>query len=101
MDTAATSPAAPLALGPELTIANAAAAHEALLSALDAVPGDLVLDLAGVTDFDSSAVQLLLAARHSLAARGQALHIAAASGAVRDGLQVFGLDALLATPAQR
>ena len=53
----------PLALGPELTTADAAQLRETLLQALDAGDGDLVLDLAGVSDFGSSGVPLLLAAK--------------------------------------
>jgi anti-sigma B factor antagonist len=88
-----------LTLGPELTIAYAAAAHEQLLDAVGKSTGDLQLDLANVTDFDSSAVQLLLATRRSLAARGDSLHIRQASATVRDGLAVFGLQGLLASTA--
>jgi anti-sigma B factor antagonist len=96
------TPATPptvLALGPELTIPFAAATQETLLSALAAAEGDLRIDLAGVTDFDSSAVQLLLSARRSLADRGQALQVVGASAPVRDGLKVFGLNELLAPTA--
>ncbi len=85
----------PLALGPELTIAYAAQWRETLLQALDAGNGDLVLDLAGVSDFDSSGVQLLLATKRSLAQRGHALQLADASPAVRDALATFGLADLL------
>ena len=92
------APPAPLALGPELTIVQAADAHARLAQALADAAGDLQLDLGGVTDFDSAAVQLLLATRRSLAERGDALRISTASAAVRDALAVFGLDSLL--PAQ-
>jgi anti-anti-sigma factor len=91
--------AASLDLGPELTIAHAASWHETLTGALAGHAGDLPLDLAGVTDFDSSGVQLLLATRRSLAERGDALRIVAASAAVRDALATFGLLDLL--PAAR
>lgn len=84
-----------LPLGPELTIAFAAAWRETLADAVNS-GGEVALDLREVTDFDSSGVQLLLAARRSLAERGQALRILAASPVVRDGLQVFGLQTLLA-----
>jgi anti-sigma B factor antagonist len=93
------TPTTALPLGPELTIAFAAATHETLLAALSASDGDLHLDLAGVTDFDSSAVQLLLSARRSLADRGQMLRVVCASAPVRDGLKVFGLNELLAPTA--
>lgn len=90
--------ATPLALGPELTIAYAASARAQLLQALDACAGTLVLDLGGVSDFDSSGVQLLLSTRLALQTRGAALQLADASPAVRDALATFGLDALLAEP---
>jgi anti-anti-sigma factor len=83
-----------LSLGPEMTIPFAAAVREQLVEALHR-EGPLTLDLAGVSDFDSSGVQLLLATRYSLLARGDALHVHAPSAAVREALAVFGLDATL------
>jgi anti-sigma B factor antagonist len=91
----ATPATAALPLGPELTIAFAAACRDTLAEALATQPGDLALDLADVTDFDSSGVQLLLATQRSLAERGDALCITAASAAVRDALTLFGLAGLL------
>ncbi len=85
----------PLRLGAEMTIAFAAGHRETLADAVAAAPAGLRLDLGGVHDFDSSGVQLLLSARRSLAARGQALHIVAASAAVREALALFGLGDLL------
>jgi anti-anti-sigma factor len=88
--------APPLSLGAEMTIAFAAGHREALADAVAAAaPAGLRLDLGGVHDFDSSGVQLLLSARRSLAARGQALHIVAASAPVREALALFGLGDLL------
>jgi len=86
-----------LTLGPELTIAFAASERERLAEALRKPDTGLALDLATVTEFDSAGVQLLLAARRSLAARGSSLQITAASAVVRDALSVFGLQALLPT----
>ncbi|MBP7666120.1 MAG: STAS domain-containing protein [Burkholderiaceae bacterium] len=88
-----------LSLGSELTIAQAAQHRETLVDAVAAASGDLQLDLAVVSEFDSSGVQLLLSARRSLAERGHALQIVAASAAVRDALALFGLSTLLDTPA--
>ena len=91
--------AAVLALGPEMTIAYAAALRETLLAAATAAAAadsDLLLDLAGVSDFDSSGVQLLLSARRSLQAHGHVLRLVACSAAVRDALLTFGLADLLA-----
>jgi anti-anti-sigma factor len=87
-----------LVLGPEMTIAHAGSCHAALADALQAAPAALALDLGGVTDFDSSGVQLLLAAQRSLGERGDALHIVAASPAVVDALTIFGLRDLLGAP---
>ena len=86
---------APIALGNEVTIAQAAALRETLLAALAKAPRELRLDLADVADFDSAGVQLLLSARRSLAEAGARLFLKAASPTVRDALQVFGLDELL------
>jgi anti-anti-sigma factor len=92
--TVTTLPDVPFSLGPEMTIALAAGHRDALLQALESGSGDFVLDLGGVTDFDSSGVQLLIALRHSLAGRGRALRLVDASPAVADALQVFGIEAL-------
>lgn len=87
-----------LSLGPELTIAYAASTQAVLAAALDATrDGDLPLDLSGVSDFDSSGVQLLLSTRASLRERGQDLQLVATSSAVRDALATFGLLDLLQT----
>ena len=88
-----------LHLGAGMTIASAAGLREVLVDAVAAAPADLQLHLDGVHEFDSSGVQLLLAARRSLAERGHALHIVAASAPVREALGLFGLHALLDTPA--
>lgn len=81
----------PLLLGPELTIAQAAECRQQLLEHLAANSGPVQLDLSGVTDFDSSAAQWLLAAGHTARARGQSLQIVAASSAVCDALRRLGL----------
>ena len=90
----ATAATTTLALGPEVTIPFAAATREQLLEALRArgAQGGLVLDLSGVTDFDSSGVQLLLSARRSVQARGDTLLLQAPSASVRDALAIFGLS---------
>lgn len=97
--TEAATDSAPLRLGVEMTIAHAATHRETLVDAVAAAPADLQLDLAGVQEFDSSGVQLLLSARRSLAERGHALRIVAASTPVRDALCLFGLADLLAPAA--
>jgi anti-sigma B factor antagonist len=88
-----------LRLGAEMTIAQAAQHRETLVDAMAAASGDLLLDLSAVGDFDSSGVQLLLSVRRSLAERGHALRIVAASPAVCDALALFGLGRLLDSSA--
>jgi anti-anti-sigma factor len=88
-----------LAVGPELTIAHAAQWHATLLGHVADIGGDVQVDLATVTDFDSAGVQLLLAVRASLRERGDSLHVARVSAPVQDALTLFGLHDLLPAPA--
>lgn len=85
----------PLPLAGDLTIQTAALLRERLLAAVDATPYELALDLGAVEACDSAGVQLLLAARHSLAQQGHHLRIVAASTPVTDALRVYGLQSLL------
>ncbi len=82
-------------LGPELTIAQAAEVHQKLLELLPQLEGDLSLQLADVSEFDSAGIQLLLAARRSLQQRGAQLHLLSPSAVVLSGLSCYGLDAQL------
>jgi anti-anti-sigma regulatory factor len=45
-----------------------------------------------VTDIDSAGIQLLLATRKSVGARGGRLHLGSPGPAVASALQAFGLD---------
>ena len=101
METHTSASVPPLALGPDLTIAHAATCRDALVDALCATAGDLVLDLRGVTDIDSAGLQLLLATRRSVAERGAALQITGLSETAAEALAVFGLDARLDTLVTR
>lgn len=83
-------------LGPELTISQAAAWRDQMLEWLADGRATLRVDLGSVSEFDSAGVQLLLAARKSLAERGGHLQITTASSTVRDALRVFGLEPVLA-----
>ena len=89
-----------LDLGHDLTVVMAAQHHESLTKTLLARTGDLHLDLSAVDEFDSSGVQLLLAARRSLQERGDQLHLLNPSSAVCDALAVFCLQDLLHTEAR-
>lgn len=79
-----------LAIAGELTIYRAAELCAQLREAL-APAGDLVLDLAEVTECDTAGVQLLLAVARLLEDRGSRLLLAGTSGAVRDALKSLGL----------
>ena len=82
-------------LGPDLTIAHAAAHRERLLEIMAGQPGDLQLDLGEVSDIDSSGVQLLLASRLSLQQQGRVLRLTPCSTAVIEAFSTFGLDQML------
>ncbi len=82
----------------DLNIQAAAATCETLRAALAQARGDLVLDLSLVQGCDSAGVQLLLAARRTLAARGRVLRLAEPAPAVVEALTTLGLQALLPAP---
>ncbi|MDC8771614.1 STAS domain-containing protein [Roseateles albus] len=93
-DIAATALPHSLDLGPELTIAQAADTHGLLLETLSRLDGrNLSLDLSGVSDFDSSAVQLLLATQRSMQERERQLTLLAPSAVVLAALRCYGLGA--------
>lgn len=80
-------------LSGEWTVHAIAEHHQSLLTLLE--QGVTSLDLSGVIEFDSAGLQLLIAARKSLAARGLELVLVAPSTAVRSLLTVYGLDETL------
>jgi anti-anti-sigma factor len=84
--------AACLAVEGEMTICRAAELKPALLDAVRAHDAP-ALDLAGVTEFDSAGVQLLLMARREAARLGKPLALLGASPAVRDTFALLGLTA--------
>jgi len=93
-----------LTAGAELTIVNAAAQQADWLAALAEIDvaagaGALALDMSAVTEIDSAGVQLLLALRASLAARGQALRLQAPGGVVLEALGTLGLQSLCMSQA--
>jgi anti-anti-sigma factor len=81
---------AALRLSGELTIYHAAALRDALLP-LAAEAGAWTLDLSGVTDIDSAGIQVLLAARRTLAVRGAVVRLTACGGAAQDALSLYGM----------
>jgi anti-sigma B factor antagonist len=83
--------AARLEVEGELTIPWAAEQHERVLRFLGEGP-DLELSLAGVTDMDTTGLQLLLLARQEARRRDVRLRLTDHSPAVRDVLAVAWLD---------
>ncbi|MCV2366155.1 STAS domain-containing protein [Paucibacter sp. DJ1R-11] len=82
-------------LGPELTIAQAGEVHQKLLELLPKLQGDLGLQLAAISEFDSAGIQLLLSTRRTLQQRGARLQLLEPSAVVLAGLRCYGLDAQL------
>lgn len=72
----------------ELTIYRAAELKPQLLGAVAVADGKLSVDLAGVTDFDTAGLQLLMVAHEAARACGRALRLAGHSPVV---LEVFEL----------
>jgi anti-sigma B factor antagonist len=80
----------------ELVVHQAESIRQALLERL-ANPAPLgALDFSQVTMLDSAGIQLLLALRRSLVARGESWRVASASDAVNDVLRVYGMMELVA-----
>ncbi|WP_022978917.1 STAS domain-containing protein [Ideonella sp. B508-1] len=88
-----------LRLDGELTIYRAQEVRQLLLETL-ARPEGLQLDLGEVSEMDSSAVQLLLAARQEALAAGKTFVILQASDPVGQVLALLGLEDLLQETAQ-
>jgi anti-sigma B factor antagonist len=82
--------AACLAVEGEMTIYRAAELYPALLYMVRTQDAP-ALDLAGVTEFDSAGVQLLLVARREAGRLGKPLALRGASPAVRDTFALLGL----------
>ena len=80
-----------LSLAGELDLYTAPALREALQFTVGRSPERLVVDLAGVTFIDSTALGLLVEARSQLG-NGEALTLAAPGLEVRRALEVSGLD---------
>jgi anti-anti-sigma factor len=81
---------ASLRLSGELTIYHAADLKQALLPLAEQA-GAWALDLSGVTDVDSAGIQILLAARRTLAARGAALRVTACGAAADAAFSLYGM----------
>ncbi|MGJ7521562.1 STAS domain-containing protein [Variovorax sp. LT1P1] len=80
-----------LALEGELTIYGAAELQTRLIGALADASEGIDIDLSGVTELDSSGVQLLMATHRAARASERTVTLCAPSEAVRDVLGLFDL----------
>lgn len=87
-----------LCLEGELTIYNAADTKVRLSEALSR-PGNLAVDLSGVTEVDSAGLQLLVLARREASRLDKPLHCLGLSPAVRETLDFCHLGGLFDDPA--
>ena len=67
-----------------------------LRSVLEAVDGDVIVDLAGLTYIDSSGIGVLVAQRNRLSANGGSLQLRDPQPAVRRVLETCGLETWIA-----
>ncbi len=81
-----------LVLDGELSIVDATRQHGLLMAAAATAQTGLVLELGALEACDSAGVQLLLALRRSLSARGAGLELRTVPDCVRSALSSYGLD---------
>lgn len=82
-----------LTLQGELNIYQAGSLRAQLEQALD--DGVDSVDLSAVTEFDTSAAQILIWARREAAERGRTLRLTGASATVSEYLELMGMQTLL------
>jgi anti-anti-sigma factor len=73
----------------EMTIYGAAALKDELFAAMEAELEGCALDLAGVSEFDTTGLQILLMAHKVCSSRGGSLSLANPSAAVRETLDLL------------
>jgi len=91
-----------LRLEGELTIYTAQEVRQRFLQALaaDAPPAPLCVDLSGVTELDTSGVQLLLAARALAHTRQREMRFGGLAAPLCEVITLLGLDSVLMESAQ-
>lgn len=85
----------PLVAAADWTIAEAAERQQQLLKVLEAQFEDLAVDASAIASIDSAGLQLLLALRASLRARGLSLWLLQPSPALLSACSIYGLQAEL------
>ncbi len=80
----------------KLVVSEIDTIHTQIETLLDELPPDLVLNLSGVDEIDTSGMQLLLALKKSIEERERgSLQIKSASVSVKEALSLSGFDAVL------
>jgi anti-anti-sigma factor len=87
-----------LTLEGDMTIYFAADLKGQLLSALEAAPRELELDLSQVGEMDTSGCQLLILAKREAARRNKSLRLSAHSASVREVLDFLNIVAYFGDP---
>jgi anti-anti-sigma factor len=72
------------------------ASRDHLRSVLEAIDGDVIVDLTGLSYLDSSGIGVLVAQRNRLTANGGSLQLRDPQPAVRQVLEIVGLEAWIA-----
>lgn len=88
----------PLILDGELTIYRAAELKPVLLQALAQADAALEVNLAGVTEFDTAGLQLLMLAKQQAGALQRELRLAGHSPAVLEVFELFNVAAFFGDP---
>ncbi len=97
MDTIHAPEGGRLRLAGECTVYAAGELKAALLQALQGQP-DLEVDLSGITEFDSAALQVLMAAKSFARAGGQHLQFANHSPPVLELIELYDLASWMGDP---
>jgi anti-sigma B factor antagonist len=79
----------------EMTVYTASQIKQSLVDAITGSPAIVQLDLAGVSEFDTAGVQLLLLAHREALVSGRNLKLSAESRIVREVLALCGARGLL------
>jgi anti-sigma B factor antagonist len=79
----------------EMTVYTATQIKQPLVDAIADGPANIQLDLAGVSEFDTAGVQLVLLVHREALARGRTVQLGAKSNIVREVLNLCGAGRLL------
>ena len=87
-------------LPPVLTLASAPGFLQTLIQSVLAEPAEAVIDASGLTDFDSSALAVLLECRRQALAAGKSFSVRGLPARLRQLAGLYGVAALIPASAQ-